>query len=600
MNQRSSSKTFRQCAKRLLTAACICACAIPANFASELRLSAGGRVSTIDPALAADSISGYIVCAIYDTLLEYDYSARPYRLVPGMLDAMPEASSDSTSFKFRLRDDLLFADSGATAGWSREERRIGSKDIEYSIKRVADARLNSPGYWIFRGKIKGIDDFRKGTSSLAPNDFSAYEKPVEGIRVLDERTFEIHLSRPDPRFLYMLAMPYAAIVSRKAGLSGCDFSETTAASGPFVLSEWRRDYKMTFSRNCDFRRQTYPGAESAGDRDRPLPYIDKITCYLVRQPLSGWLMFLRGELDIGGGDRDNFDAVIDPGSKDISPALRGMGMKLVATPEFQINYVGFSFTDKRLAGNPALRRAMSMAYDIEARIIHSNYALRPVNGPIPPGVAGHEEDYVNPNARYDLDEARRLMAEAGYPDGIDPGTGRPLEFDFDLGDTSPYHRQIAELMVDDMGKIGIRINPVLNSKPKFFQKLSEGKMQLFRISWVGDYPDAENFLQLFYGPNAGKSNRSFYSDARFDVMFAQVAAMPDCPGRTRRYSEMARYVTGQCPWIFESSPVTYQLVHGWVENFIPHNFANGRWKYLSVNEKRKAELKPKIKPITFQ
>jgi ABC-type transport system substrate-binding protein len=189
--------------------------------------------------------------------------------------------------------------------------------------------------------------------------------------------------------------------------------------------------------------------------------------------------------------------------------------------------------------------------------------------------------------------------EAGYPGGIDPKAGAALEFSFDLGDTSPYHRQIAELMVDDMKQIGIKISPILNNKPRFFQKLFEGQMQLFRISWVGDYPDAENFLQLFYSPNAGKCNRVFYKDKTFDAMFEKITAAPDSPERTKIYSEMSEYITSQCPWIFESYPVSYQLVHGWVENFIPHNFANARWKYLSINEKRKKELIEKFKPISL-
>ncbi len=568
--------------------------------ASELKISSGGRINTIDPALAADFISAYIVASMYDTLLEYDYSGRPYSLKPSMLIEMPKISQDMKTYSFQLREDLFFSDSGYFRGKDRKSRKIISRDVAYSFMRLADARLNSPGFWIFRGKIKGIDEFRRKSSSAAKDDMSIYEKPCEGIRIIDDSKFEIELNNPDPRFLYMLAMPYASIMSYEAGLArGNDFSDEASGSGPYILDEWIRDYKMTFLKNRDFRKEYFPQAESETDRNISLPFIDKITCYLVRQPLSGWLMFLRGELDFGGIDRENFDAVIDPSTRDINPALKNMGVKLVTTPEFQINYVGFSFTDKKLAGNIKLRKAISLAYNTETRIIHSNYSLRKANGPIPPGVAGYDDEYLNPYSVYNPDQAKRLLAEAGYPEGIDLETGKNLEFSFDLGDTSSYHRQIAELMVDDMKKIGIKINPVLNNKPRFFQKLSDGQMQLFRISWVGDYPDAENFLQLFYGANAGKSNRVFYRDKFFDSQFEEVIGAMDSPERTRKYSAMAKYITEQCPWIFESSPVTYQLVHGWVENFIPHNFANGRWKYLSINEKKKTALKKKISPVKF-
>lgn len=573
---------------------------VSAIFATELRINAGGRVSTIDPALAADFVSGYIVSAIYDTLLEYDYDTRPYKLIPAALADMPQISSDLTVFKFCLRDDLFFAYASAMKGKTLSQRKITSKDIEYSFKRLADARINSPGYWIFRGKIKELDKFREKTASLKAGDYSIYNQEIEGFKVINDKTFEIRLEKPDPRFLYMLAMPYASIISSEAVLSGVDLSEFTAGSGPFILDKWQKDYKMTFIKNCEFRKQFYNGAENNEDKIRPLPFIDKITCYLVKQPLSGWLMFLRGELDIGAIDRDNFDAVVDPISKDLKPEIKSLGIKLICTQEFQINYIGFSFTNKTLAENIKLRKAISRAYNIESRVIHSNYALRRVNGPIPPGVAGYDENFANQNLIYDVKEAKRLLAEAGFPEGKDSATGKQLEFDFDLGDTSPYYRQLAELMVDDMKKIGIKINPILNNRPKFFQKLNEGKMQLFRLSWVGDYPDAENFLQLFYSPNAGKSNRVFYQDKLFDKLFEEALAMPDSEERTKKYSELARYISEQCPWIFESAPLSYQLIHGWVENFIPHNFANGRWKYLSVNEKKKTELKSKLKPISFE
>jgi ABC-type transport system substrate-binding protein len=570
------------------------------NFsASELRVSAGGEVTTIDPALAADFISSYMVCAIYDTLLEYDYTARPYRLKPSMLAEMPEVSSSMTVYKFKLRDDLFFTDDGFFKGKSMDDRKVRSKDVIYSFLRLADARLHSPGSWLWRGKIKGIDEFKAKTSPLANDDMSTYKNGCEGFTVIDDANFAITLERPDPRFLYALAMSYSGIVSYKAALSGNDFSETPAGSGPYIISEWSRDYKMVFLKNKDYRREFFVGAENHEDKQISLPFIDKITCYLVRQPLSSWLMFLKGGLDIGGIDKDSFDAVIDPGGKDIIPALKEMGINLVTTPEFQVNYVGFSFTDDRLAKNINLRKAMSLAYNIKSRIIHSNYALKEANGPIPPGVAGYDETHVNPYSQFDIEMAKKLLVEVGYPRGIDPKTGAALEFSFDLGDTSPYHRQIAELMVDDMKQIGIKINPILNNQPRFFQKLSEGQMQLFRISWVGDYPDAENFLQLFYSPNSGKCNRVFYKDKTFDSMFEKITPMPDSPERTKIYSEMSEYITSQCPWIFESYPVSYQLVHGWVENFIPHNFANARWKYLSINEKRKKELIEKFKPISL-
>ena len=179
------------------------------------------------------------------------------------------------------------------------------------------------------------------------------------------------------------------------------------------------------------------------------------------------------------------------------------------------------------------------------------------------------------------------MSEGGFPDGIDPRTGERLELTFDLGGTSPHYRQVAELMIEDMRALGIRIKPILNNKPRFFQKVRQGQTQLFRLSWVGDYPDAENFLQLFHSANAGACNRANYSDPAYDEMYEAIRFMPDSPERTARYTAMGTYLTDRCAWIFEGHPVSYRLTHGWLENYQPHDFGFTRWKYLAVDEAKR-------------
>ena len=269
-------------------------------------------------------------------------------------------------------------------------------------------------------------------------------------------------------------------------------------------------------------------------------------------------------------------------------------------PDFQINYIGFCFSDPLLSKNLELRKAISMAYNVGIRVKYSNNSLVPANGPIPPGVAGYDASYVNPYAQFDLEKAREHLAKAGYPGGTNPVTGKPLELSFDLGDNSPAYRQLAELMKDDMRKIGIEIRPFLNDKPRFLQKLKEGQAQLFRYSWVGDYPDAENFLQVFYSKNIGGCNRAGYSDPEFDRMFQEIVFMPDCPERTEKYRKMSVYLTEQCPWIFESNPTSYLLIHAWLENYVPQDFAFARWKYLSIDPESRKKTRDSFKPLKME
>jgi ABC-type transport system substrate-binding protein len=564
-----------------------------------MHLSAGGRVKTMDPALAADLASRNIVAAFYDTLLQYDYTARPYKLTPSMLESMPLVSSDLRTFTFKLRSDLLFQDDACFKDGVKC-RRVTAHDVIFSFLRIADARLYSPVFWMFRGKIKGIDDFREATSLLKPGDYSLYEKGIPGLRVIDDRTFVIQLNDPDPRFLFSLAIPYSSIVSGQAvKFYGEAIAGHPVGSGPFRLDKWIRDYRITLSRNPDYRTELFLRAESPADRTRTLPLLDKIVCYQIKQPISAWLMFLQGGLDMSALDKDNLDAVIGE-DRQLVPALAKRDIKLLPVPSFEIRYVGFNFTDPLLAENLNLRKAISLAYDTKARVKHFNYQLLPAQGPVPPGVDGYDSDFKNTYCSYDLEKAKELMRLAGYPGGIDPKTGEPLTLTFDLSGNTAVYRQLAELMERDMKQIGIRITPSLNSQPRFFQKLRQGKFQLFLLSWVGDYPDAENFLQLFYGKNAGSCNRVFFRDPVFDSMFEKIIPMPESAERTVLYKKMIEYVAGQCPWIFESIPMTFQLNHSWLENYQPHDFAFNQWKYLSIDTAKRTEMKKSFRPIELK
>lgn len=587
----------------LIAAALFCeGCGPRRDDAAELSkrvlyMSGGGRVNTLDPAMADDLMSQYMTAAFYDTLLQYDYTVRPYKLLPSMLKEMPEVSQDMKEYRFRLRDDLYFQPDvcfGANA--EKEKRKITSKDVVFSFLRLADARLHSPGFWLFRDKIKGMEKFRELSAKAGAGDYTIYDKAYEGFEITDDKSFVIRLSKPDPRFLYALVMPYASVVSRKAVEHyGGEFPWNPVGSGPFRLREWQRDYKIILDRNSEYREEFFPLAQNFSDRGRRLPLLDTIVCYLVRQPLSAWLIFLQGGMDMSSLDKDNFDAVVGEDLK-LVPALAKRGIKLLQIPEFQVNYIGFCFADPLMAENINLRRAMACAYDLDARIKHFNHCIIPANGPIPPGVAGYDEKYENPY-KYNLEKAREYMRLAGYPDGIDPATGKSLEIAFDQMGNSAQHRQLAELMAADMKKIGISIKPFLNNKPRFLQKAEKGQLQVFRLNWVGDYPDAENFLQLFYSPNAGGCNRVFYKDALFDGMYREVQGMPDCQERTEKYMAMSEYLTEQCPWIFESYPVSFQLIHCWLENYLPHDFAFSRWKYLSVDTAQREKCKASFKPL---
>lgn len=552
-------------------------------------MSLGKPVNTLDPVLANDTASQYVCGAFYDTLLQYAYDEGTYRLEPCMLTGMPKVSDDGLSYTCSLRDDLYFQDGAAHAGLARERRRVTARDVAFSVLRLADTRLHSPGFWLIRGKLLGLDEFRKRTEQAAAGDLSPYDVPCEGIEAVDERTVVFHLTEPDPRFLYTLALPYTAVVSRRAvEFHGADFADHPEGSGPFRLAKWEKDYVIEMARYGEYH------PEQDG---RTLPASDAVTCYLVKQPIASWLMFLQGRLDLYVPDAECFEAIVDK-NLELSPALLERGVRMLSRMQLETNYIGFSFTDPLLGRNVHLRRAISLAFNKNGRVSHSGMRFSAAGGPVPPGIAGAEESGAfGPYGKRDIEAAKKELELAGYPGGIDPATGEHLSISFDQTGSDTFYRQTAELMSNDLAEIGIKITPEFNTRPRFEQKLKSGSIQLFRYSWTADYPDAENFLQLFYGPNAGSCNRVSYRDEKYDAMYLDFVNERDPVKYAEKAHGLTLYLQEQCPWIFETHTRCFVLVHAWLSGYYPHDFAFNRWKYLDADARKRTETVRTFKPF---
>lgn len=555
--------------------------------------AAGGTVKSLDPAFADDLASRDLTALCYDTLVQYDYLERPYKLIPSMAEKLPEISADRCSYTFVLRDDLFFAADRCFP--DQDSRRVTSHDVKFSILRIADARNHSPVYWIYRGKIAGLDKFRKATEMAAKGDMSPYSMDIPGIKILSDREFILTLNAPDPGFLYLLAMPNAGVVSKRAALDPLrgELARHPAGSGPFVLDKWVPNLRLSFLKNPDYKEEYFPQAANPADRVRKLPLLDAVEIRQIRQPMTKWILFLQGNLDYNALDSN--DTLASGG--EVMPVLAERGVTMSVRPEFEIRYVGFNFRDPLLGKNLKLRQALKMAYDIKRRVEHASNMLIPAAGPIPEGVAGFVPSTAADHPDYE--KVRQLLAQAGFPDGIDPSTGKALEFDFDQAGSTVGHRQMGELAMDDWRKIGININSKLNSRPRFTDKLRRGKFQLFRYSWVGDYPDAANFLQLFYSRNIGSCNYCGFADEEFDRLYEKVQTMPDCPERTELYLQMVRILDEKCVWIYEGFPVSGVLNHSWLENNIRHDFGFVRWKYLAVDAVKRENCRQSFTPLAL-
>ncbi|MDD8046317.1 MAG: ABC transporter substrate-binding protein [Verrucomicrobiota bacterium] len=569
----------------------------PETRSDRVLLGSTKRLRSLDPIGSGDIASAMITGLIYEGLLRYGYLDRPYRLEPQLAEAMPEVDATGTRMTFRLRPGIYFADDRCFPSGSGRE--VTAADFRYSILRLADPRSSTTGFWVIRGRLRGLEAFRKRVEEVGDR---AYEEPVEGIQALDDYTLEFLLTEPYPQFLWVLTMHYLHVVPREAvEFYGGDFQRHPVGTGPYRLVEWKRNYRIELERNPKWaqtgRREVYPEegqsddvrAGLLADAGASLPFADRIIRYVVQDESTAWLMFLAGGLDLTLPTTDQFEGVSVMGG--LSSALEARGVVLDKVPALQTIYIGFGMDDPVVGGNKKLRQALSSALDRSKLIeLRAGQEIEAVN-PIPPGIPGNT---TRPNPYgYDLDRARRLLAEAGYPEGISERTGSRLELTLDFASQGqPEMRQRADLMVGMMRSIGVRLTPRFQLEPTFFERIDRRESQMFYILWSADYPDGENFLQLFFGPNSspGPNHTNYASDA-FDRLFEQARRMPDGAERTELYERLAGMVQEDCPWILVTHPLIYQLRHGWLENYKPHDFPYGNEVYYKVEPARRERMR---------
>jgi oligopeptide transport system substrate-binding protein len=298
---------------------------------------------------------------------------------------------------------------------------------------------------------------------------------------------------------------------------------------------------------------------------------------------------------MSGISRDNFSAVITP-QRQLTPELQARGIRLRTAPELWTEYIGFNMEDPVVGmskdpvqneRNRKLRQALAHTIDIEKWCEFYNQRHRPATSIIPPGIAGHDERRPRPYP-FDLQKARQLLAEAGYPGGIDPKTGRRLALTLELRSAQePEERQSFELLASFVRAIGVELRPSYNNWPEFLKKIERKQQQMFRLGWVADYPDAENFLQLFATKSISPGpNHTNYSNPEFDRLYDVATVMPDSPERTELYKKLADMVMEDCPWILLGYPLAFGLQQPWLLNYKFHAFPYANMKFYKVDMSR--------------
>jgi len=561
-----------------------------------LRLEFYVAETGFDPAKVQDYYSFVVIEGICDSLLTYDYLARPAKLVPRAAEGLPEVRDQARTYVFKVKKGIYFASDPAFNGRKRE---LTAEDFVYSIKRFKDPVNHAP-YESFIDGIVGLEELKKKAEKTGKFD---YDRKVEGLQALDRYTLQIKLKDTDYTFPYVMALPNFAAVAREViETYGDDTNAHPVGSGPYRLKEWVRSNKIVLEANPDFRGFVWnfePGADPrdkeivAAMQGKKMPQIGRVEISVIEEQQAAWLAFQNGELDILHL-REQFAPIAIPGDK-VNAQLAAAGVTLNRTTDPDLNYTYFNTTDPDFGGfakeKIALRRAIFMSFDNAEylRVIRKNQAVE-AQYPIPPGVVGYDPGYrtVVP---YDPVLANKLLDYFGYKRGGDGyrtwPDGRPLVMRYSSTPSS-RDREIDELWQKSIDRIGIRVQIDKNKFPEELKQERACQLLSRTASWIADYPDGDDFMQLLYGPNSHQNNNACFQLPEWDRIYEKTRTLPpDSAERSRLYRQLWRMAEVQGVWKLHDTRYRNMLVQPQVIGYKKHPILLAEYMYYDLDNSRR-------------
>ncbi|MYM69558.1 heme-binding protein [Pseudoduganella sp. FT55W] len=529
-----------------------CATALAETKVLHAFLSTGE--TALDPAVASDVATLSLLENLFDPLLRYDYKARPVKLIPNTLAAMPEVTDGGKTYTFRLRPDVYFTPDAAFKG---AKRQVTAADYVYSFKRLYDPALKSPWLYLFDG--------------------------VADMQAVDAQTLRIRLKAPDPNFLFYLAMPATGVVAREVVEAyGAQVGNHPVGTGPFKIGTWKRSDQIILLANRDFRPTEFEG--------KRLPLLDRIDIKIVEEYQSRVLGFLNGEFDFLEQLPESMKEMVLTDDAKLKPELARRGIVLAPFPVLQTYYMWMNMDDPLIGGyskeKVALRRAIALAYNRAEDVSTMKKGLAlPAITPLPPNVLGYDPQYRSPVA-YDPALANALLERYGYRKGADgfrsQPDGKPLTLVMH-SEASTVGRLRDELWRKNLNAIGLKVVFKSDKKTEIIKASRLGSVMMFETNWVADFPDGDNFYQLLYGPNAGRANYARFNLPAYNQRYEQARLMGESPQRTALYDEMANIIHAYTPWVLLTHPISADLQQPWLENYRRHPVEFTNWRYLDVD-----------------
>lgn len=468
------------------------------------------NVTSLDPAYARSMANIWVVNQIFNGLVQLD---NDLQIVPCIAKSWI-VSEDGKTYTFFLRDDVYFHSDISLV----HDRKVVAGDFVYSFSRIINPATASPGSWIFQN-VKRENDGRPS------------------FKAINDSTLVIELVEMFPPFLGLLSMQYCSVLPKESvDFYGKDFRKNPIGTGPFKFQYWKENVKMVLLKN-----PMYFEFDSAGTR---LPYLDAINITFIVDRQTAFLDFLKGNIHmITGIDATYKDALLDKGGN-LKDRFKD-DIYFMTEPFLNTEYLGFNLENKnRVLQDVRIRLALNHCFDRKKmiRYLRNNIGTPGIYGFVPPYMHGFSEE-VQYGYNYNPDYAISLLSEAGYPGG----QGLPPIV---LTTTSNY-LDICQYIQHEAAKIGIKIKIDVTPPATLREMIAGGNVEFFRASWIADYPDAENYLSLFWSRNFAPDGPNYtrFSNAEFDVLFEKAIKTADNDSRTEMYRQLDSIVISQAPVI---------------------------------------------------
>ena len=614
------------------------------------------RPKHLDPAQSYASDEAVFTRVIYEPPLQYHYLKRPYQLAPLTATEVPQPreieGGKFTVYEIRIRPGIRYQPHPA---FNPRHQALDRKTIEilrspydlpdlatrelvaddyiYQIRRLAHPRLHSPIFGLMADYIVGLREYSERLKKLpevgAWLELRSY--PLGGVERVDSHTFRIKLKGRYPQFVYWLAMPFFAPMPWEAekffhqpGMVAKNFTLDwwPVGTGPYMLMENNPNARMVLERNPNYHGEPYPGEGEPGDAaqglladaGKMLPFIDKAVYSREKESIPYWNKFLQGYYDASNITAENFDQAVRvavDGDATLTPEMETRGIGLRTTVAATVYYLGVNWLDPVLGGSSErsrkLRQALAIAVDWEEYLsIFYNGRGIVASGPVPPGIFGFRAgaEGINPQThewkdgqarRRPLEQAKKLLADAGYTDGRDAKSGQPLVLYLDATARGPSDKAQFDWWRKQFAKLSIQLEIRETDWNRFQEKLRKGSQQLFIIGWSADYPDPENFMFLLQGAQSRVSkqgeNAANYTNPEFDALFERMRNMPSSPERAQIIDRMTDIYRRDVPWIGGFHPKNFALFHAWLANEKPNEMADNVLKYLRIDGKKRAAMR---------